>query len=186
MTTESWNLKREYFENCNCEVLCPCVVPGPPTDPTEGHCDVGFAFHIQEGAFGDVTLNDLNFVVIAYTPGNMGAGNWTTAVYIDEEEIIVPKAEIRVLPTYNNAGAFWRPRGFGKPGTFASESGQSAAVGIHDVNRGKSIPIRAKCDLRSVRRPRGPIVLGIGVCKPSLFGAIRIHDVNFVLWIING
>ena len=42
MTTESWQLKGEYFENCNCEVLCPCVVPGPPTDPTEGHCDVGF------------------------------------------------------------------------------------------------------------------------------------------------
>ncbi len=85
MTTESWHLKGEYFENCNCEVLCPCVVPGPPTDPTEGHCDVGFAFHIQEGNFAGVPLNDLNFVVIAYTPGNMGAGNWTTAVYIDEK-----------------------------------------------------------------------------------------------------
>ena len=85
MTTESWNLKGEYFENCNCEVLCPCVVPGPPTDPTEGHCDVGFAFHVQEGDFGGVSLDDLNFVVIAYTPGNMGAGNWTTAVYIDEK-----------------------------------------------------------------------------------------------------
>jgi hypothetical protein len=61
------------------------VVPGPPTDPTEGHCDVGFAFHIQEGDFGGVSLNNLIFVVIAYTPGNMGAGNWTTAVYIDEK-----------------------------------------------------------------------------------------------------
>ena len=49
MTTESWHLKGEYFENCNCDVLCPCVIPGPPNDPTEGHCDVGFAFHIQEG-----------------------------------------------------------------------------------------------------------------------------------------
>ena len=84
MTIENWHLKGEYFENCNCEVLCPCVVPGPPTDPTEGHCDVGFAFHIQEGNFTSVSLNGLNFVVIAYTPGNMGAGNWTTAVYIDE------------------------------------------------------------------------------------------------------
>ena len=84
MTTESWHLKGDYFENCNCEVLCPCVVPGPPTDPTEGHCDVGFASHIQEGNFAGISLNNINFVVIAYTPGNMGAGNWTTAVYIDE------------------------------------------------------------------------------------------------------
>ena len=74
MTTESWHLKGEYFENCNCDVLCPCVIPGPPNDPTEGHCDVGFAFHIQEGNFKGVSLNDLNFVMIAYTPGNMGRG----------------------------------------------------------------------------------------------------------------
>ena len=46
---------------------------------------MGFAFHIQEGDFGGVSLNNLNLVVIAYTPGNMGAGNWTTAVYIDEK-----------------------------------------------------------------------------------------------------
>ena len=49
--------------------------PGGPA--TEGHCDVGFAFHVQRGNFTGVSLNDLNFVVIAYTPGNMGAGNWT-------------------------------------------------------------------------------------------------------------
>ncbi len=84
MATENWHLKGEYFENCNCEVLCPCVVPGPPTEPTVGHCDVAFAFHIHEGSFGELSLNGLNVVVVAYTPGKMGDGNWTTAVYIDE------------------------------------------------------------------------------------------------------
>lgn len=84
MTTDRWRLKGDYFENCNCEVLCPCIVPGSGAVPTEGHCDVGFGFHIDEGEFNGVALNGLNFVVIAYTPGIMGEGNWSTAVYIDQ------------------------------------------------------------------------------------------------------
>ena len=83
MTTEQWRLKGDYFENCNCEVLCPCVLGGRAV-PTEGHCDVGFAFHIDEGSYESVSLDGLNFVVVAYTPGVMGQGNWSTAVYIDE------------------------------------------------------------------------------------------------------
>ena len=55
-----------------------------PAVPTEGHCDVAFAFHIQEGDFQGVALDDLNFVVVAYTPGIMGDGDWTLANYIDE------------------------------------------------------------------------------------------------------
>ena len=89
MAEESWRLKGEYFENCNCEILCPCIVLGGPAVPTEGHCDVGFAFHITEGEFRSVpddgvSLDGLNFVVAAYTPGIMGEGNWTTAAYVDE------------------------------------------------------------------------------------------------------
>jgi len=84
MTTEQWHLKGAYFENCNCQILCPCVLPVPPGTPTEGHCDVGLAFHIEGGAFNQVSLAGLNFVVAAHTPGIMGAGNWTTAFYVDE------------------------------------------------------------------------------------------------------
>ena len=61
MATDRWRLKGDYFENCNCEVLCPCVVAGAAAVPTEGHCDVGFAFHIDEGEFNGVALNGLNF-----------------------------------------------------------------------------------------------------------------------------
>ena len=84
MAGDRWRLKGDYFENCNCEVLCPCIVHGAKAVPTEGHCDVGLAFHIEEGDFNGLDLSGLNFVVIAYTPGMMSAGNWSTAVYIDQ------------------------------------------------------------------------------------------------------
>ena len=83
-TSNRWSLKGEYFENCNCEVLCPCIVQGTGVDPTDGHCDVAFAFHITEGDFNGVSLEGLNFVAACLTPGPMEAGNWTSALYIDE------------------------------------------------------------------------------------------------------
>ena len=84
MTTERWRLKGNYFENCNCQILCPCVLPVAPGDPTDGHCDVARAFHIDEGAFNGVSLDGLRFAFAAFTPGNMGAGGWTAAYYVDE------------------------------------------------------------------------------------------------------
>ena len=83
-TNASWTLKGEYFENCNCEVLCPCIVQGTGIDPTDGHCDVAFAFHITDGQFNGVSLNGLSFVAACLTPGPMEAGNWTSAFYVDE------------------------------------------------------------------------------------------------------
>ncbi|MGH7080562.1 MAG: DUF1326 domain-containing protein [Acetobacteraceae bacterium] len=82
-----WHLSGDYFENCNCDVVCPCLVsPAAPLTarPTQGVCDVALAFHIDKGAYGEVTLSDLNIVVIAHTPGPMAEGDWTLAAYIDE------------------------------------------------------------------------------------------------------
>jgi hypothetical protein len=79
-----WYLQGDYFESCNCAVLCPCI-HNPMAVPTEGHCDVGLAFHIVEGRFHDIVLDGLNFLVAASTPTVMAEGNWKTAVYIDEQ-----------------------------------------------------------------------------------------------------
>ena len=71
MAANGWRLKGEYFESCNCEVLCPCIVRGAAAVPTEGHCDVALAFHIQEGESNGVQLGGLNFIACNYTPGPM-------------------------------------------------------------------------------------------------------------------
>jgi hypothetical protein len=86
-TETSWRIKGDYFENCNCDVVCPCLfsTKAPMTStPTEGACEVPFAFHIDEGAFGDTSLDGLNAVVILRTPGPMGEGNASVALYVDE------------------------------------------------------------------------------------------------------
>jgi len=83
----SWSISGDYFENCNCAVVCPCLFStnAPLTSsPTEGACEVAFAFHLERGRYGDVALDGLNAVLIARTPGPMGAGNWSAALYLDE------------------------------------------------------------------------------------------------------
>ena len=85
--TVSWSIDGEYFENCNCTVACPCLFSTQPplaSMPTEGACEVTFAFHIERGAFGDASLDGLNVGMMARTPGPMIEGNWSVALYIDD------------------------------------------------------------------------------------------------------
>jgi hypothetical protein len=82
-----WQLSGDYFENCNCDVVCPCLVsPAAPltSRPTQGTCDVALFFHIDKGSYDTTPLDSLNVAVIGHAPGPMGAGNWTIAAYIDE------------------------------------------------------------------------------------------------------
>src|SRR5690349_7933850 len=82
-----WRLTGDYFENCNCDVACPCLfsAAAPLTSrPSRGACDVVLAFHIDSGNYGGVSLDGLNVVLAAHAPGPMGEGNWSAAAYIDE------------------------------------------------------------------------------------------------------
>mgnify|MGYP001063763250 CR=1 FL=1 len=86
-TQKKWQLAGDYFENCNCDVVCPCLVStGAPLTarPSKGVCDVALAFHIDKGSYDGVPLDGLNVVVVGHTPGAMADGNWTLAAYIDE------------------------------------------------------------------------------------------------------
>ena len=83
----AWRLSGDYFENCNCSVVCPCLVSTHAqltSKPTEGVCDVALIFHINKGTYGSVSLDGLNVAMIAHAPGPMADGNWTVAAYIDE------------------------------------------------------------------------------------------------------
>ena len=82
-----WHLSGDYFENCNCDVVCPCLVsPAAPLTarPSQGVCDVALVFHIDKGSYDQVSLDGLNVAVVGHTPGPMADGNWTLAAYIDE------------------------------------------------------------------------------------------------------
>ena len=80
--SEKWNLTGNYFEACNCDVACPCVFTGPPT---EGKCTVLLAWHIDKGKYGNTSLDGLNVALAAYSPGHMLKVKWDVALYVDEK-----------------------------------------------------------------------------------------------------
>jgi hypothetical protein len=82
MSSQSWKLEGDYFEACNCDIVCPCVFLG---DPDMGECDVTIAWHINKGNYADISLDNLNVAALFHTPGNMFTGpKWKAALYLDE------------------------------------------------------------------------------------------------------
>ena len=80
----NWTMKGELILNCNCTVFCPCVVSMGKHLPTEGYCQTWFAIHVDEGEVNGEKINGMNLAMMIDIPGRMTEGNWTTALYIDE------------------------------------------------------------------------------------------------------
>ena len=80
---QQWKLEGDYFEGCNCKLICPCIFL---EDPTDGNCHVTTAWHIQRGNYNNTTnLDGLNVVGVFNTPGNMATGpKWKAALYLDQ------------------------------------------------------------------------------------------------------
>lgn len=52
--------------------------------PSRGSCTFAMAMHVERGSFGTVPLSGLTFIVLGYTPAEMGKGNWSVGLVIDE------------------------------------------------------------------------------------------------------
>ncbi|MFI8994207.1 DUF1326 domain-containing protein [Streptomyces sp. NPDC053542] len=85
VTTDTrWHLAGDWFDVCKCAIPCPCTFAQPPT---YGDCEGVLAWHIREGNFGDVRLDDLNVLMLGSFTGNAWAREHTdayAAVFFDE------------------------------------------------------------------------------------------------------
>ena len=84
MATPSWSVRGQYYETCSCEFVCPCIPGGLAVRPTQGSCTFAMAFAIDRGSYGAVSLDGLGFIVLGFTPEEMGKGNWSVGLITDE------------------------------------------------------------------------------------------------------
>ena len=80
----SWAVNGELALSCSCDVFCPCVVSLGQAKPTEGYCHGWMAVRIDSGHYDGTDLSGLNVGILVDIPGEMGNGDWTAALYIDE------------------------------------------------------------------------------------------------------
>ena len=83
MASTSWSVSGQYYETCNCDFVCPCVPGQLAVRPTKGDCQFAMAFQVERGAFGNVRLDGIGFVILGFTPAEMGKGNWSVGLITD-------------------------------------------------------------------------------------------------------
>ena len=79
----AWKLDGQYFENCSCDVPCPCTVSldiGADYD----NCNAFLVFHVESGEVDGVDVSGLTVALMAQTPKVMSEGNWKLGVLIDD------------------------------------------------------------------------------------------------------
>ncbi len=76
-----WKLKGTVLIACNCDWGCPCNFNAPPTT---GSCEGGWSWHVEQGAYGDVALDGLNFSIFVKWPGAIHHGNGEAVIFLDE------------------------------------------------------------------------------------------------------
>ena len=84
MATPAWTVTGQYYETCSCDFVCPCIVTQLTATPTKGSCTFAMGFKIEQGKYGDLSLDGLGFIVVGFTPEEMGKGNWSAGVIVDE------------------------------------------------------------------------------------------------------
>jgi hypothetical protein len=72
-----------YVAACDCKLLCPCPVDGPPTGKND-ECHGVFAFRIDQGSLDDVDLAGVKAAMVNRFTSNISAGNWEVGVIIDD------------------------------------------------------------------------------------------------------
>jgi hypothetical protein len=81
----SWKLEGDFYENCSCDAICPCLWSNLAHKATrDDYCRFALAFAVEKGEIDGVDVAGRSFVMIADTPPNMADGNWRVGVIVDD------------------------------------------------------------------------------------------------------
>jgi hypothetical protein len=78
----AWSIEGRYFENCSCEVVCPCTASlalGADND----YCRAALVFHVDSGEVEGVDVSGLTVAAVSETGKYMHEGNWRLGVLMD-------------------------------------------------------------------------------------------------------
>jgi hypothetical protein len=78
----AWHIEGRFFENCPCDVPCPCAVSFSLGADVE-RCTLLLVFHIDSGEIEGVDVSGLNLLAMTDTPRVMTEGNWRLGVILD-------------------------------------------------------------------------------------------------------
>jgi hypothetical protein len=81
----AWKLEGTYFENCNCDWVCPCTVTSFASPATGDRCNVILNYHVRKGEVDGVDVSGHSVSLVVDSPKNMLDGGWRVGVIIDDK-----------------------------------------------------------------------------------------------------
>src|SRR3712207_162592 len=100
-TRTAWRLSGTLLIACNCDYGCPCNFNARPT---QGKCEGGWIWHVEDGSFGDVDLRGLSWTVTADWPGAIHEGGGRAICLYDERADDAQRAAIESLVRGGHGG----------------------------------------------------------------------------------
>ncbi len=78
-----WSFEGTYFENCSCDLICPCTHSNFSMAADYDRCRALLAFHIDSGVVDGVDVSGLGFAMFVDAPPVMADGNWRMGLFLD-------------------------------------------------------------------------------------------------------
>jgi hypothetical protein len=97
-----YEIEGKLLEVCTCNVLCPCWIG---EDPDGGTCDSALAWHIDGGSIEGVDVTGRTVALSVHIPGNVLAGHWKAAVFVDDGASDEQQAQLLKVFTGSLGGA---------------------------------------------------------------------------------
>ena len=100
-----WRIKGTYITNCDCRLVCPCPMNGPPTG-ANGECHGVVVFRIADGRLGDLSLEGVTFGFYNVFPSALLSGKWKIQLMIDDQASTEQAEAIERIFTGQEGGFF--------------------------------------------------------------------------------
>ena len=81
----AWKLEGTYFENCNCDWVCPCTVTSFASPATGDRCQVVLNYHVRHGEVDGLDVSGHSVSLVVDAPKKMLDGGWRVGVIIDDK-----------------------------------------------------------------------------------------------------
>jgi hypothetical protein len=94
-------MKGSLIGSCNCDWGCPCNFDAPPT---YGHCEGMYVWVVDEGRYGDLSLDGVVFAWGGYSPGPIHEGHLTAQGVIGDAATPEQQEAIEILARSGEAG----------------------------------------------------------------------------------
>ena len=166
----AYSVKGTYFENCSCDIACPCGASNLAMPATYDRCRVLLAFHIDEGEIDGIDVSGKSVALFADTPKQMIDGGWRVGAFLDASASDEQREKLMSV--------FGGEQG-GPPGMFAPLMGEmlgteTAAIEIEEEGRRHRIRIGDAVDIEVED------FVGADESTPTTFGNVA-HPANTTL-----